>query len=65
MARKATDLILTAGLSLVSISCQQPHDNDVRGMYDVTDINYEISETTEVLLTAESGEKLSLSLIHI
>jgi glucosylceramidase len=59
MARKAADIMLAIGLSSVLISCQQPHDNDVRSMYDVTDINYGLSESTEVLLTAESGEKLS------
>jgi glucosylceramidase len=35
------------------------HNNDVADMYKVTDKNYKLTETREVLLTAERGEKLS------
>ena len=35
------------------------NNDDVADMYKVTDTDYKITETMEVLLTAENGEKLS------
>ena len=48
-----------AALALLSISCQKTDTDDAASMYEVDNTNYNINMTTEVLLTAESGEKLS------
>lgn len=56
---KPINSILIAAASLVLLSCQDQNKNDAADMDKVTDINYGISKTSEILLTAENGEKLS------
>ena len=57
--KKTTCIISITALSVILISCRELNNNDVTDMYDVTDVDYNITATTEVLLTSESGEKLS------
>lgn len=52
-------IVLVLALTPILSPCQAAEDTDKAGMPDVTNINYGLSKSTEVLLTAESGEKLS------
>jgi len=56
---KIIAITVIAALALILISCQEPANNPTIEMYDVTDTDYRITATREVLLTAESGEKMS------
>jgi len=53
------DILFIVASSLMLISCQERHNPDVDDLYKVTDTNYKLTETSEILLTAERGDKLS------
>ena len=53
-----TDLIFILGLSLLVSSCALDAKGD-KEMHGVTDINYNLDDTAEVLVTSESGDKIA------
>ena len=57
--KKTINTLPIAVFFLILTSCQKVNIENAANMYKVTDTDYKITETMEILLTAESGEKLS------
>jgi len=55
---KKTDLMFFLGLSLLVSSCALDAKGD-KEMHGVTDIDYKLVDTAEVLVTSESGDKIA------
>ena len=55
---KTINLKLIMVLSLLASACSRDHNGDA-AMRALTDINYKITDSMEVLLTSESGDKIA------
>jgi glucosylceramidase len=57
--KKTRHIAWVAGLGWMLVSCQGLREDNTTETYAVSDVDYGLRESMEVLLTAESGEKLA------